>query len=62
MIADSKLKTITKQIEKASHSLEQLAFQERYLLQQIEEVKYQMSRDNREISTETSFFDGHNYV
>jgi chaperonin cofactor prefoldin len=46
MTTDSKLKTLTKQIESASNSLEQLALQERDLLRELEEFKCQITKDN----------------
>jgi chromosome segregation ATPase len=44
MIKDSKIKTLTKQIEKASNSLEQLALQEQDLLRELDEFKSQVTK------------------
>lgn len=46
MMTDSKLKVLTKQIEKASNSLEKLALQERDLLKELDEFKFQVTQNN----------------
>ncbi|NBD16668.1 MAG: hypothetical protein GVY04_11165 [Cyanobacteria bacterium] len=46
MMTDSKLKVLTKQIEKASNSLEKLALQEQDLLKELDEFKFQVTKNN----------------